>query len=164
MVPETEEEEIRKNQYMQELLIGTFNNDYDLINDLEERVDIDKRLWKNLDDKIGEIGSSDDITEIFRAVGPDEFYKVMDTGKFDSIPSAMQAKQFGIDLDETINFAEKFSDISAVLEVKIPKNILDEIGDLTHVDAFNFKKGTVTIQPDKLDDFNNHIREILHVY
>ena len=41
MVPETEEEEIRKNQYMQELLIGTFNNDYDLINDLEERVSND---------------------------------------------------------------------------------------------------------------------------
>ena len=41
MVPETEEEEIRKNQYMQELLIGTFNNDYELINDLEERVSND---------------------------------------------------------------------------------------------------------------------------
>ena len=41
MVPETEEEEIRKNQYMQELLIGTFNNDYQLINDLEERVSND---------------------------------------------------------------------------------------------------------------------------
>jgi hypothetical protein len=63
----------------------------------------------------------------------------MKTGKFNVIPSGLQAKQFGLSFEETLEFANKYSDIGAIIEVKIPKNILNEIGDFTQVDRFIFK-------------------------
>ncbi|QSX06733.1 hypothetical protein JYG23_04615 [Sedimentibacter sp. zth1] len=101
---------------------------------------------------------------MYRAVGPDEFYKVMETGTFNVIPNGMQAKQFGMSFEETLQFAEKYSDISAIIEVKVPTNMLDKVGDFTQVDGFIFKNGTITIQADKLEEFNNIIQEITHKY
>jgi len=112
----------------------------------------------------GDVINSSEITSIYRAVGPQEYYSVLDSGKFSKIPQALQAKQFGVDLQDTINFAERYSDIAAVLEVKIPKTILDKVGDFTHVDTRIFKNGTISIQPYNLDEFNKYIKEILHIY
>ena len=84
----------------------------------------------------GKVVNSDEITSIYRAVGPQEYYNVLDSGKFSRIPQALQAKQFGVDLQDTINFAERYFDIAAVLEIKIPKTILDKVGDFTHVGTF----------------------------
>ena len=76
----------------------------------------------------------------------------------------MQSKQFGLSFEETLEFAEKYSDIRAIIEVKVPKDMLDELADFTQVDSFIFKSGTITIQADKLDEFNNIIKEITHKY
>ncbi len=73
-------------------------------------------------------------------------------------------KQFGLDKQDTINFAKRYPDIAAILEVKIPKDILHKIGDFTKVDTTIFKNGTVTIQPENLDTFNKYIKEILHIH
>jgi hypothetical protein len=102
------------------------------------------------------------LISIYRAVGPDEFYSVMKSGKFNVIPNGLQAKQFGLSLEETLKFANKYSDIGAIIEVKIPINILRKIGDFTHVDRFLFKNGTITIHLDKLVEFNNVIQQIIH--
>jgi hypothetical protein len=112
----------------------------------------------------GNVVNLDEITSIYRAVGPQEYYNVLDSGKFSRIAQALQAKQFGVGLQDTINFAERYSDIAAVLEVKIPKTILDKVGDFTHVDTRIFKNGTISIQPYNLDEFNKYIKEILHIY
>ncbi|SBV99263.1 hypothetical protein KL86CLO1_11165 [uncultured Eubacteriales bacterium] len=102
------------------------------------------------------------ITSIYRGVGPNEFYSVVVSGKFDT--TGMEVKQFGLDKQDTINFAERYPNIAAVLEVKIPKGVLNKIGDFTKVDTTIFKNGTVTIQPENLDIFNKYIKEILHIY
>lgn len=107
---------------------------------------------------------TDDITSIYRAVGPNEYYSVVGSGKFDTVPTGMEVKQFGLDMQDTINFAERYPNIAAVLEVKIPKGILNNIGDFTKVDTTIFKNGTVTIQPENLDIFNKYLKEILHIY
>lgn len=88
----------------------------------------------------------------------------METGTFKVIPNGLQAKQFGLNLKETINFAERYPDLAAVIEIKIPQNVLNKIGDFQSVDKFIFRDGTVTIHADKLDEFNKFIEEILHVY
>ena len=38
------------------------------------------------------------------------------------------------------------------------------IRDFTHVDATLFRSGTVEIQPEHLDEFNDSIIEIIHRY
>lgn len=101
---------------------------------------------------------------MYRAVGPDEFYDVMKTGEFSVIPNGLQAKQFGLSFEETLKFAEKYSDIGAVIEVKLPTDVLNKLGDFTQVDRFIFKNGTVTINADKLGEFNKAIKEIIHKY
>lgn len=107
---------------------------------------------------------SKDLTTLFRAVGPEEFYDVIKTGKFSVTPQGLQAKQFGLSFDETLKFADKYSDIGAIIEVKIPTEQLNKLADFTQVDKFIFKSGTVTIHVDKLDDFNKMIQEISHKF
>ncbi|NLK96352.1 MAG: hypothetical protein GX275_14385 [Clostridiales bacterium] len=87
----------------------------------------------------------------------------MKTGEFSVIPNGLQAKQFGLSFEETLEFAEKYSDIGAVIEVKLPKEVINELGDFTQVDNFIFKNGTVTIQADKLGEFNKAIEQITHI-
>jgi hypothetical protein len=112
----------------------------------------------------GDSLKTDDITSIYRGVGPNEYYNVVGSGKFNTVPTGMEVKQFGLDKQDTINFAERYPNIAAVLEVKIPKGILNNIGDFTKVDTTIFRNGTVTIQPENLDTFNKYIKEILHIY
>lgn len=107
---------------------------------------------------------TDNLTSLYRAVGPDEFYEIMETGTFNVVPTGMQAKQFGLSFKETMKFAEKYSDIGAIIEVKVPSSMLDDLADYTHVDRFIFKDGTITIDADKLDDFNKIIQDISHKY
>ena len=108
--------------------------------------------------------NGENLTSLYRAVGPDEFYDVMKTGEFSVIPNGLQAKQFGLSFEETLKFAEKYSDIGAVIEVKLPTDVLNKLGDFTQVDRFIFKNGTVTINADKLGEFNKAIKEIIHKY
>lgn len=42
--------------------------------------------------------------------------------------------------------------------------MLNKLADFTQVDKFIFKKGTVTIHADKLDEFNKIIQEITQKY
>lgn len=108
--------------------------------------------------------TGESLTSLYRAVGPDEFYDVMKTGEFNVIPNGLQAKQFGLSFEETLKFADKYSDIGAIIEVKVPTSVLNKIGDFTQVDKFIFKSGTVTIHADKLGEFNKIIQELIHKY
>jgi hypothetical protein len=112
----------------------------------------------------GDVLKTDDIISVYRGVGPNEYDSVVASGKFDTVPTGMEVKQFGLDKQDTINFAKRYPDIAAILEVKIPKDILHKIGDFTKVDTTIFKNGTVTIQPENLDTFNKYIKEILHIH
>ncbi len=124
---------------------------------IDQSADVAKQV-ENVVEGTGE------LTSLYRAVGPDEFYEIMETGSFNVIPNGLQAKQFGLSLDETLKFAEKYSDIGAVIEVKVPSNMLDELADYIQVDKFIFKNGTITIHAEQLEDFNNIIQEITHKY
>ena len=112
----------------------------------------------------GVIKNAPKLISLYRAVGPKEFYEVMKTSKFTVVPNGLQAKQFGLSFEETLKFAEKYSDVGAIIEVKVPSNMLNKLADFTQVDKFIFKNGTVTIQADKLDEFNKIIQEITQKY
>ena len=112
----------------------------------------------------GNGSSSEDLTSIYRAVGPEEYFDLFDVKKFRPGPKSAKVKYFGLDFDETLKFADWTPDASAIIEVKIPDSVLKDIGDFTPLDTPIFKHGTVTIPGDQLDIFNKYITDILHVF
>jgi len=116
-----------------------------------------------LDCNIRKDGSPPDITSIYRAVGEHELNSIIRTQRFSFWARSAEVKYFGLDFDETSEFARKaYYDYVAVIEIKISKEILNRVGDFTCVDAFLFRHGTVEIQPEDLDEFNDSILEIIH--
>ena len=86
---------------------------------------------------------------LYRAVSPEEFYDVMTTGMFRSAPGgeSLAAKQFGLTLDEALNFANKFPDIGAIVRVEIPQTTFNQLDFSTSIDPFIFSSGVVSAQP-----------------
>src|SRR3989339_2078271 len=104
------------------------------------------------------------LVSLYRAVGVEEFESIMASKAFSTINKAMQAKQFGLNFENTLKFANNYSDLVAIIEAKIPKSVLDKIADITHIDSFIFKEGTVSIQPKVLEEFNKAIQKIIHKF
>ena len=46
----------------------------------------------------------------------------------------------------------------------MPTSQLNKLADLTQVDQFIFRNGTVTVHADKLDEFNSIIKSLTHKY
>jgi hypothetical protein len=111
-------------------------------------------------------GINDETSIIYRAVGGDEYRSVLENNCFSLISGGVGIKYFGLNLQETIVFAGKDLnvDVVAILEVVINRNILNKIGDFTSVDTYIFKSGTVEIAACNLQEFNESICEINHVY
>ena len=108
--------------------------------------------------------NNEDILRLFRAVGVEEFYLIMTTNCFACHPNGVSVKYFGVDFEETLNFADKAINIElvAVVEVGVLRDVVMNIADFTHVDRFLFKSGTVEIPAANLSEFNSAIRYIIH--
>jgi filamentous hemagglutinin len=104
------------------------------------------------------------VVSLFRAIGENEFFSVMRTGRFSYWSYSAKVKYFANDFDETLKFANMAfaTDITAILEIRVHTEVLDKIGDFTNVDTTLFKSGTVEIQPEYLEEFNDSILEIIH--
>ena len=109
---------------------------------------------------------TEDSLSLFRAIGESEFYSVMRTKRFSFWRRSAKVKYFANDLAETIKFANMAfaTDIVAVLEITVVKDVLERIGDFTNVDSTLFRAGTVEIHPEHLEEFNNAIIDIIHRY
>jgi len=103
---------------------------------------------------------------LYRAVSDTEFYSVMRTNQFSIHPKGAHVKYFGLDYEETLAFADKITsiDVTAIVEVTVLRDVLERLGDFTHVDSFIFRSGTVVIQSEDLDEFNRAIQLIEHKY
>jgi RHS repeat-associated protein len=112
--------------------------------------------------------SEDDGAEtvpMYRAVSPDEFDDIMATGSFRPVPSGLQGKQFGLDLDETIRFANQFPDLAAIVRVNVPRSTFNQFDFSTSIDPFIFRSGVVTVQPGAQQTaLNNTLTSIEHVF
>jgi RHS repeat-associated protein len=104
------------------------------------------------------IKGAEETTTLYRAVSADEYSAVIASGNFSmGVGSYGIGKQFGLNLKETLKFADYARDSAGVLRVEVPKKVVDGIADRTHVDPFVFKSGTVTIPTNRLRDFNSCI-------
>lgn len=136
------------------------------VNDLIEIVGIipSAKAVKAISEIAGQLAKSgkkaEEITEIFRAVSKAELKDIQKTGQFRSTLGSLEAKQFGLSQKETQAFQSMYSDLAATTKTTIDTKTLDKVGDLTPVDSFNFKTGTVTIQKENLEQFNKAIKAI----
>ena len=115
------------------------------------------------------IGFFNDIIKyvyIYRAVCLNEYLSIIDISKFTLHLRKTSVKYFGLNFDETLLFANKaFNlDIVAIFEVKLKEKDLNQVGDFTKTDPFLFRTGTVEIQEENLDQFNEYIIKINHIY
>ena len=104
----------------------------------------------------------EETVDLYRAVSPAEFDDIVKTGQFNLGPSGF-GKQFGRDFDEILKLSDHLPDTSAIIKAKVPKSALDGL-DHTPVDRHILKGGTVTVQPEKLEQFNKSVQSIEHVF
>ena len=102
---------------------------------------------------------------IYRAVGVDEYYDIMNTGRFRGADGSLAAKEFGNSFEETLDFANRSinTDKVAIIKVTIPEDVYIRLNHMT-LDAPIFKSGTPVVEPNMLDYFNENIISIEHVY
>ncbi|MFT4623760.1 MAG: YD repeat-containing protein [Myxococcota bacterium] len=104
--------------------------------------------------------------DLFRAVSTGELDDIATSGVLRGNPTgaSLEGKQFGLDLGETVDFADAIGDADAVIKVSVPRSTLDAL-DQTGVDSAIFRSGTVTAQPGaQLDLVNDTVQSIEIVY
>ena len=108
------------------------------------------------------VNSGEETVSIFRAVSKAELEDINVLGKFRPHPEglSLEAKQFGLNVDEIIKLSGSLEGSSSILKVRIPQTTFRQL-DLTHVDSSILKSGTVSAQPGKqLNLLNDTIRDI----
>ena len=108
----------------------------------------------------------DEAVSLYRAVGFAELSNIMEIKQFSIRPNGLESKYFGMDFNETLDFANKVFNIHVVsiVEATVASSVLNEIGDFTRVDSSVFKSGTVEIHMEHLDEFNSSVSEIKHLF
>ena len=102
----------------------------------------------------------EDLVDLFRAVSLDEFDDIFKSKMFRPRPGggSLEAKQFGLNLDETIKLADFFPEAVAVVRARIPRSILGKL-DQTPVDSSILRSGSVTAKSgEELDLLNRSLR------
>ena len=114
-----------------------------------------------------QIGGQGGTQDIYRAVSPEEYDDIFATGGFRGKPDGMSldAKEFGNNFDETLEFANQPINIdkAAIVKVTIPEDVYNQLEHL-NLDQAIFKHGTPVVEPDMLDLFNESIINIEHVF
>jgi hypothetical protein len=108
----------------------------------------------------------EDSVILYRAIGLAEYNSILEKGMFSLRPNGLESKYFGMDFDETLDFANRVFNVHvvAIVEATIARDVLDLIGDFTRVDPSVFKSGTVEIHEEHLDRFNKAVIDIKHIY
>ncbi|WP_255593505.1 RHS repeat-associated core domain-containing protein [Acidovorax sp. sic0104] len=103
---------------------------------------------------------------LYRAVGPEEFYSLINGGRFAFGPNGATMKQFGFKLDETLKYANWSTDYAAIIRADIPRSALKDLSvSFGQIDAYIFRNGVVTVEGQRaLDALNRAVITIKHAY
>ena len=109
---------------------------------------------------------SEVVAKLYRAVGFGEYALLADGEKFQILRGGVAAKYFGKSFEDTLNFANKpiNNGMVAIFEVAVNENVLLDVGDFAQVDKFIFRSGTVEIPEERLDEFNEAVQYVRHIY
>ena len=105
--------------------------------------------------------------DIYRAVSSEEYDDIFSIKGFRARQDgkSFQAKEFGNNFEETLEFANQSinSDKVAIIKVTIPGEIYNQLNHM-NLDSAIFKSGTPVVEPEMLDKFNKSIINIEHVF
>lgn len=89
----------------------------------------------------------------------------MDSGKFSLRYEGNEMKQFGMNLNEVLTYANTNFDYSAVVKAVVDKSALKGF-EVTHgqIDSFIFKSGVVTVKEGGMELLNRSVRSIHHEF
>jgi len=112
------------------------------------------------------IATPKDTMFLYRAMSDIEFFKVIQSKRFACLPGGVGVKYFGLNFQDTLNFADMVinKNIVAIVEVEVSCEIVNKIGDFVNVDPFLFKHGTVEIWETDLNKFNDAIVSVTHKF
>ena len=120
-------------------------------------------LWGS----VGRSKGGRETKEIYRAVSPEEYDDIFTTKGFRARPDgrSFQAKEFGNNFEETLEFANKSIDIdkAAIIKVTIPENVYNQLEHM-NLDHAIFKSGTPVVESEMLERFNESIICIKHIF
>ncbi len=104
-------------------------------------------------------------TTLYRAVSPEEYHSIMNTGKFSFGPAGSEMKQFGFNLNETLSYANFQPDYAAIIQADVPTALLGNFNVSKTIDPFIFRSGVLTVnRQTSLDLFNSVATKIRHAY
>ncbi|AEV68704.1 transglutaminase-like domain-containing protein [Acetivibrio clariflavus] len=109
------------------------------------------------------LNSPADYVDLYRAVGPDEFYDIINTNRFNVVEHAYSGKQFGFSFDEILELTDSLPESAAIFKARIPKDVFVKL-DFTPLDTFTLKSGSLTVPGDLLEIFNNNLIDLQHVF
>ncbi|MGZ2748590.1 two-partner secretion domain-containing protein [Burkholderia stagnalis] len=114
---------------------------------------------------VGKAVSATETTTLYRAVSPEEYSSIMQTGRFSFGPGANEMKQFGFNLNEVMAYANTAADYAAIVKVDIPTSVLGKFGVSYSIDPFIFKNGVLSVERmGQLDFFNSVAKNIGHAF
>jgi len=87
-----------------------------------------------------------ETASLFRALSVTELKELLTTGQFAFRAGGMEAKQFGLKLDEVITYAGTSREYAAIVQVTVPKEVLGRLGFSSTIDPFIFRSGVVTAE------------------
>jgi RHS repeat-associated protein len=114
--------------------------------------------------KQGFAEGADDAIDLFRFVSRAELDDLVATGgKFRPGPNSLDAKQFGLNLDEVEALSTRLGGADAIVRARVPRSTLDAL-DRTPVDPSILRSGAASAQPgSQIDLLNRTLIELEQV-
>jgi filamentous hemagglutinin len=104
-------------------------------------------------------------TTLYRAVSPEEYSSIMNSGQFSFGPAGSEMKQFGFNLNEVLNYANFQPDYAAIVSAQVPTRLLGNFNVSNAIDPFIFKNGVLTVNGQSgLNLFNSIVKNVGHAY
>jgi hypothetical protein len=104
-------------------------------------------------------------TTLYRAVSPEEYSSVMNSGQFSFGPAGSEMKQFGFNMNEVLNYSNFASDYAAIVRAEIPTSLLGNFNVSNSIDPFIFRSGVLTINGQSgLNFLNSVVTNLGHAY
>jgi len=89
----------------------------------------------------------------------------MRSGRFSFAEGGCEMKQFGLDLQETLDFARFQPDYAVVIRAKLPERFVKHFHVSERIDPFIFRHGVLTAGGlEKLDLLNAVVRQVRDAY
>ena len=103
-------------------------------------------------------------TTVYRSISQAEAISIQTMNKFSLAQGAMECKQFGFSLSETIEFGSKYGQ-NLIAKATVPNSMISQLytGGVGGIDTPIFKSGTLTVPYEMLEAFNEAVAGTIQI-